>query len=682
MKFCGSCGNQVEPNDRFCTSCGSPNSDASISNPVQATDGALAPPPVVTSTFSLPPTSAQPTAPQLVPAKAKSIMAPSRKVMVLAGGGALVIVLALVAFFTVENILRGGADSPAQAAEKVISSISNKDLVGVFTMVTPRERNAVQRTEDALLKKYQQFDISDAVSKVSGKTSKSGLDFSGITISITGTHPRVTAISDDLAAVTIDTGEITWSVDPSKIDGVLRTAFAGIQNREKKKGRAFVADLVGGHGVTLMANKVDGRWYISPLLSVLDLASSSNRTAPRGIVPAVVSQGAESPAAAAQDAAKAVPLVQRDGLTALAPYLTREEAQAVYLYGLTPRFQDWFSGNSAVTLGDVSFTNGPEDGDRAVAFVDHVSWAAGSSLSDRVTLSSKCVTLQAQPQKRCLNGSGFSYGGMSPLSIYADQGKFAVTTVKEDGFWKVSLLDTVADHAVSWVNSITKEQALSILDLTRATKPASTLALGTASTVRFNSAGYAVVSVIVPEKTELQMSQADAGGMLYSSTGKTVITSVSSGGSAAVEPGTYTLVLRANSGWLKEFENHGNTTSYSTQVKLSKYVEPATIDGSTGTVSGVTYNGHVFEVQAPTGNNVDLTLNLTKISGDAPSGGSVLATVDAESVGKSLVPSPGEAMVIPLPSDGQVHDVIVYVDVPSSSDSLEAEYTLSFTPKQ
>lgn len=682
MKFCGSCGNQVEQIDRFCTSCGTPNPDATGSNHVRGSAGAIEAPPVVTPKQSVPLSGARPMPVQVVPTEVKSFKMPSRKVMVLSGSGVLVIVLAMVALFVVQNLLRGGADSPEQAADKVISSISNKDLAGLFTMVTPRERNAIQRTEDAVLKKYQQFGIADAVATVSGKTTKSGLDFSGLTISIKGTRPRVTTISDDLAAVTIDTGEISWSVDPSKTEGVIRTAFDGMQKKDKAKHRVFVADLVGGHGVTLMANRVDGRWYISPLLSGLDLASNSSSSTPRGTVPAVLAKGAESPAAAAQAAAQAVPLMQRDGLTALAPYLSSEEAQAAYLYGATPRFRNLYSGNASVTLGDASFTNGPQDGDRAVAFVDHASWAVGSSLSDKVTLSSKCVAVQGQSQKECLNGSGFSFGGGSPLSIYAVHGKFGVTTVKEDGLWKVSLIDTVADHAISWVNSITKEQALSILGLVRTAKPTSSLTLGTASTVTFNSAAYAVVNVFVPEKMQMQVSQSDSGGTLYSSDGKTAITSVSSGGSADVNAGTYILVLRPASGWLKEFEKRGNATRYSTQVKLSKYVEPATIDGSTNTVSGDTNNGHVFEVRVPKGNDVDLTLKLTKTYGDAASGASVLVTVDAESVGNSLVPSTGETMTIPLPADGQIHDVIVYVDFPSSSIYLEAAYDLSFTAKQ
>jgi len=67
---------------------------------------------VVAAKPSVPLQGARPTPVQVVPEKVKSFKVPSRKVMVLSGSSVLVIVLAMVALFVLQYLLRGGADAP------------------------------------------------------------------------------------------------------------------------------------------------------------------------------------------------------------------------------------------------------------------------------------------------------------------------------------------------------------------------------------------------------------------------------------------------------------------------------------------------------------------------------------------------------------------------------------------
>ena len=689
MNFCSQCGTPLQPEDRFCTNCGRPNPVGTVVatdvSPAAASPSTIPPAPV-----SAPPIVSQtePPAPPIqgaaLPAPRRtpspSFKRPSRKLVILSSVAVVLVAVALTGIVIVQNLLRGGADSPEQAVSKVIDSVSNNDLLGIYAMVTPRERDAVKRTQDAFLKKYEELGLADAAKVLSDEaTESSELSFDGVKVSVMGVHPRVEEISDDLAAVTLDSGELKWSINPAKTKGIIRAHLDAANTEEKVSGTQFFADAADGQGVTLMATKVDGRWYISPLISILD-ASNTAAGGTRGAIPATVAKGAESPQAAAEAAVSAVPRIAHDGLDSLAPYLSHEEAEMVYLYGdLVPDL-----GGNTVTLGSATFKLGSQDGDRATAVVDHLSLSVNSG--NKVTFSSTCLSEQGQTEL-CLNGSGYpgvvSSTGIDPIfPLLSDQGKFALTTVKEDGAWKVSVLDTAADHAISWVNSITREQALSMLGWQRADKAAGALVLGTRSDVKYNSAGYAVMSLELTDSMRLQLTDdSDGWGDLYTPEGEWLASLGSGYGTdEAVSAGSYIVVMQAGSHWADEFTKKGNKVAYSAPVTLEKYIEPPTIDGDEGSVAGTVYSfsdDDVYDVVVPEGNDVDLVLDVTDVD-PSDSEGTLTVSVDGEPA-FSLDVQRGTTENIPLPTDAQSHTVTLWLT--TSGDSYmytSAEFELSF----
>lgn len=518
---------------------------------------------------------------------------PSRKILILAGSAVLLIAIVITGALVARNLMRGGADSPEQAASKMMESVSNKDLVGMFTMVTPRERDAVLRTKDALLKKYGDLKVADAAIVASGKSGAAGkasaasseLSFDGIDVTITGVQPQVTPISEDLAAVNLNSGEFRVSMDPAKTKGMVRAQLDALGATTNYKQSFFLADLGKNRsGLTLIAKKTDGRWYISPLLSGLDIANNYFN-GKRGAIRAVAAKGSDSAQAAASAAVSALPAFLHDGPKALAPYLESDEATAIDLYGdtLFPWLNSLSSSGSSLAVGSATFTAGPQAGDLAVAFVDRISFSPDGN--SKTTLTATCLSQEGSPTKECLNGSGYNIGFShnsfaslvgSPLIWGADRGKFALTTVKEDGGWKVSLLDTAADHAVSWMNSLTREQALTYLGLESGDKTAGTLTVGKRSMVAFNSAGYAVLKLQVPQTAQLELIEASEARIL-SPDGKSITYLYPGDGNGArgdvVKAGNYTVVLRAGGKWEDAFAKAGNKVVYSAPVLIQKYVQ-------------------------------------------------------------------------------------------------------------
>mgnify|MGYP001791593089 CR=1 FL=1 len=596
VNFCSGCGKPVVLGNQFCSGCGAPV--VAVENAMSLVGTSAAPmayagvPPVPTEIA--PPPPPPPAAVTVAPAgvTGTGLKVPSRKVLVLAGAAVVLVALVVVGGVIARNMLRGGADSPEQAASKMIESISNKDLVGMFTMVTPRERDAVLRTKDVLVNKYADLKIADAAKIASGKDSSGSgndgagadLSFDGIDVTITGVQPRITPISADLAAVNLDSGEFRVSIDPTKTKGMVRAQLDALGATKNYQQDIFLADLGKNRsGLTVIAKKTDGRWYISPMLSGLDI-DNNYFDGTRGTIRTVAAKGSDSAQAAASAAVSALPTFLHDGPKALAPYVESDEATAIDLYGATllPWLSSVTMNESGFAMGSTSFTAGPQDGDRAVAFVDRISFSDDSN--GKTTITANCVSLNGRSDKTCFNGS--SYDGSSgrsmsfignPFLWAADRGKFALTTVTEDGGSKVSLLDTAADHIISWTNSLTREQALRFLGLERGDKATATLTVGKQSTVSYNSAGYAVLKLHVPQSQRLELTQA-SDGEIFGPDGKSVTTlysgDSSGDGGSVVKAGDYTLVLNAGQNWQEAFAKKANKVAYSAPVLIQKYVNP------------------------------------------------------------------------------------------------------------
>lgn len=690
MRFCGHCGNRIDGEARFCGACGAALSPASTASTQQL--GAVSPSSAGSADASVnsgfvdgpPPAQASvlvlddnvdrhtsfPPQRDIKPRKRLS----TKWIVALVALGVLMIG-GIIAFVVVQNIIRGGAATPEEAAQNLVSSVNDEDLVGLFTMLPPRERDALMRTQESLTDKVEEFGILEAANAVGENTdldTSSELTFDGVDLQISGAVPAVTPLSDDYAVVSIPTGSITVSVDPNRTSGILGS-LTQANPTDFETQTVQIADLgPNGSGLSLIASRSGGRWYLSPLLSSLEAANVWSGQ-PRGALPETMPTGSDSPAGAAE---AAVVAAQRLAPFDLAPHLVREEAAALYLYG---HLVNDFVSEDLFSIETATFTDGPRTGTRALAFLESVE--ATTSQGDRISMTSNCVADPASSEgSMCLNGSGYSLSSGSPMpepmSMLAVDGKFSLTAVEEEGSWKISVLDTAVDHAISWVNSLTRQQALALADLERADEAAGTLEVGSASNLSFNSAGYAVATLNIDESQRLQFEPDStvSGAQVYSADGKESFGEIyiESSGGVELPVGDYKVVVTAGSDWEAAYKEQGSDLQYASDITVSKYLEPALISGTperTGYVNWFFSDTESHWVRIPEGGTQILTIRVTTAITEEDA--SPLAVfVDGERY--EIPAAEGTEMGIPVPADGFEHNLEIVIE-DSSIDSVDYE---------
>lgn len=511
---------------------------------------------------------------------------PSKKLLIVGAAVVLVLLAAVVALFIVKDVMRGGAKSPEAVGQQLIESVNTKDVVGLVTLIVQHERDAAMRVHSAVSSKFTEYGIAAALKKVAPEGSY-GTDnefvLDGVNVTVSGATPLVSEISADFAQVRFTSGEVRTSIDPAKTKGALRAVFEASGQENVIESSFFIADMGPGQsGLTLISAKTDGRWYLSPMLSALEygkvFAEQELGPVSRGAVPDTFPKGSDSAEEAAGAAVRNAVVAFNDAEpAALAPSLVKAEAAAFYLYADLWKPDDVSDEPWAVALGDASFTKGATDGNRAHAIVQNLSVEADG---EKVSITESCIA-SSSGDKLCLNGSGYALGQskptVNPMAFFTVGGNFGLTTVKEDGKWKVSVLDTAADMAIAWVDSLTKEQALALLGLEQTDKPVGALSWEKAATVDYNSAGYAVRTLSVDKTQNVAFETDDpaASVKVYSADLKTEMEQGYKTGSYhfALEPGDYLVVLFAADAWQEKFASEGNKVKHSTPVKVYS-VEP------------------------------------------------------------------------------------------------------------
>lgn len=529
------------------------------------------------------PPSVAPGAPEAagpVPSKGKR---PSKKLIIIGSAVALVVIAAIVAVLIVTNIIRGGTKSPEAAGEKLIESINEKDVIGLVTLIAPHERDAAMRVQSAVMDKVKEYGIVEALKKISPEAAlndDNALVLDGVEVTVSGAAPVVTEISAEFAQVRFTSGEVRTSINPSETKGALRSIFDASEQTDVLESNFLVADMGPGQsGLTLIATKSDGRWYLSPMLSTLEfakaIAEQDSGFVNRGTVPDKFPKGSDSVEAAAEAGVRnAVVALNESEPVVLAPYLVKAEAAAFYMYADLWKIDDAGGSASKAALGDVSFAKGASEGDRAQAIVQNLSTSGDGN---KVFIDESCISGSAG-DKKCLNGSGYALNnaapGVNPMALFTLDGKYGITTVKEDGGWKVSVLDTVADMAVSWVDSLSKEQALALLQLAQTDKPGGALSWEQATTLDYNSAGYAVRTLNV-DKAQIVAFKSEGRDTRVKVFTKDLKTEIRSdyqmgGANFALEPGDYVTVHFASGVWAEKFAAEGNKVKHSGSVTLAR----------------------------------------------------------------------------------------------------------------
>lgn len=393
------------------------------------------------------------------------------------GGGAWAVVRAIT----------GGASTPEAAAEKLVGSLLNGDLVGLATVVAPSEASVLQESMKSL-----------ASVQVSGDDKAMQDSLAALTKAVTITSERVEyeteQIADKVAVVRMVSGRFTVDGDPDQVADALMDVIglsfelnrmqygdyysddewetvlkdARDQLAEELAGElpyvfdaADVADLTREGKSPLAVVAVDeGGWYVSPLLSMAEFAVSAGgsgypvgttrpiETVHRGRQVAEA-QRFDSPQAAADGTARAVEDFARtlDPLD-LAEVLPLPERRLVSLYG--EAFAEAFIAPSGLQSEQVRIDRFEIDpvvnGDRASAGIADLTMSDDYGNQWRI----RGVCIDNGYSESCLDDAidqEFSQDrggpGWTARDLGLDDPKLIL--VRENGGWLISPLATVAE---------------------------------------------------------------------------------------------------------------------------------------------------------------------------------------------------------------------------------------------
>ena len=606
----------------------------------------------------------------------------SRKTLVLATLAVVLVVAGVGAFLFIQNIIRGGAGSPGQVAEKLMESVEAKDGVALATMVAPAERDSLNRLREGLTEKVEEFGILEAANKVGEDLEDvdDDISFDGITVTFENVEPKVTEVDDQLAVLAFDSGSVRVQVDPEQTTGAVRSALEAADEMEKIDETTEFSELgIDGDPLLMAAVKDNGRWYLSPLYTGLELMTQSTGNE-RGTLPEGV-DGSGSPAEAVQALIGAVPgIVQSGKITDVGNYLVSYEGNAVHYYGRA--LDDAAGGGSNIDLKLTAntFKDAEQDGDRGRATVETLE---AEVEGDKLRVTSDCIELDGSDEM-CRGKSGYVMleGDVDGEAVVRALPPLGMSTVKEDGDWKVSLMDTTTDWTLQWLDSITREQALAMLDLARSEDAAGTMTVGEETDLKFNSAGYAVMKLELDEAVILDSTDDYSALTVYSPDGKETITSADSYLREETPAGEYKVVIYAGDEWADKFAENGNDVQYSTSMTLEGVVEDPTINGYPGEEYGYLtldeYPGPTEEitVEVPKGNDVQLVLEAMGSFSEWDKPGSLVATLDGKEYTVAVGNDP-EEHVIPVPDDGKEHTLKLEL-VKGTGSGSEVDYTLTF----
>ncbi|WAP51405.1 zinc ribbon domain-containing protein [Arthrobacter sp. ATA002] len=610
---------------------------------------------------------------------------PSRKTIVLASLAVVLVVVGVGAFLFIQNMIRGGAGSPEQVAEKLIESVEAKDGIGLVTMVAPAERESLNRLREGLTEKVEEFGILEAANKVGEdlEDMDDDISFDGITVTFENVEPDITEVDDQLAVMAFSSGSVRVQMDPEETTGAIRSALEAAGEMDPVDETTELSELgLDGDPLLMAAVKDGGRWYLSPLYTGLEFVTQSMGNE-RGSLPEAT-DGAGSPAEAAQDLIGAVPgIVQSGKFTDLGNYLVSYEGNAVHYYGRA--LNEAMEGGSDVDLQVTTntFKDTDQDGDRGRATVETLE---ADVEGDSLRVTADCMELEGSDEM-CRGKSGYVMleGDVDGDAVVRALPPLGLTTLKEDGGWKVSVMESTTDWTLQWLDSITREQALAMLDLARSEDTAGTLVLGEDTELKFNSAGYAVMKLELDEDVILDSTDEYSSLTVYSPDGKETITSSDDYQREETPAGEYKVVVFAGEDWADKFASDGNGVDYSATMTFEGVVEPPMINDYPGEEYGYLtlddYPGPTEEliIEVPKGNDVELVLQARGSYSEWDEPGSLVATLDGKEytvpVGNTV-----ETVVIPVPDDGKVHTMELEL-VKGTGSGEEVDYTLDFVEK-
>lgn len=425
MSFCGHCGTRANEGQTFCQSCGQ----------------ALAGPPAGTApsaAATLPPEYLSP-APTRLP-RSSPARRPSAKVI--GGIAGTVLALGIGGVAAVQLVGgSGGADNPEQAVTELAAAISAQDPLAIADLLNPHETEGLDEVVGALRERLADEDL----------TSKEGRLTEAASLQIDNLDLSTSKVGEGIAKVRVNGAGVTAAYDPSEVPASL-VPDNGVGEADSWSGDiATEYEESTGFAISLTTVEVDGRWYVSPLATMLDLQVDNYRLWYDGLsspdydayattdeVEPVVGESVQEAVANTVNAATSQSL---DDLMATLP-----AGQAAVLRPYLPVLQSVLRTEGAsfeVTLDEIEGEESDE-GDLRRLVIDRANVSAYGSEDDDggsavAYLEGSCVGYQSDydEESTCLDGEFRSWTGISEPSILAR---------KVDGGWQVDPVATAVDY--------------------------------------------------------------------------------------------------------------------------------------------------------------------------------------------------------------------------------------------
>lgn len=419
-----------------------------------------------------------------------------KKKGVIVGIAAVLVVLLAGGGYLATSFLRGGSRTPTAAAESLVKSVLEGKLLSAVKSIAPSEVSGLidgLSNLDAIESKDNDSGSDDDVdlpqtvddAAKAFDVSVSDLEFEEEPI-IDGQVTRVLAVG----------GQITVSIDRDLLSDAIMPVFDDyasslcgefnddeyVDECEANSGNAArdlineisanieaeqpinIATFSRDYGVrdgilSLISVKEKGRWYISPLMSIADqyvyeyVYLDQDSRGPVLGDELIEQEKASSPEEAVSATAQAV----ADGsITKLAATLSLPERRLLSVYGPFLESEGvgdpWWPSGYSMVLESEEFSAEKEDGVTVVSPEDFSFTILEDQWIDvGVSVNSTCANVTdgdyGDSSRLCLNDRNNGVFGRLGLS-------YSAVTVKEDGGWVVSPLNTLYYHLTTAANSV------------------------------------------------------------------------------------------------------------------------------------------------------------------------------------------------------------------------------------
>lgn len=391
--------------------------------------------------------------------------------------GTVALAIVIVLLLRGLNGASGGASSPLAAVRELAVAVERKDTAAAISLVDPGEA----RTLGTL---YEKTRIEARSGSGDGSGSPSGVGTSHV--SIKGLTLDAQRMGRGVARVRIDGGRLDGA-----LDAVGLPASLGARSGSRSSTNLARASGPDGAGLFLMVREDDGRWYISPTLTILQYVDEIDALAAPDF--STLEEGGQSHpptttkrlmselagAVSASDVSGTIALIAGSEASALRPY-------EVALQELVDRIE----GSLHASMRDLQFTE-TNLGSGLVRLnllhagfhlrVNSDSAPFVESVAVDGTLNGPCVSVTS-------GGKGGCFSKMRRLLGVDD---FFLVAERTEGGLRLAPIATVLEYAHLLLNRLEGPGVRRLLGEVHGEAPVAELKPGVEVHGRLNSAGYA-----------------------------------------------------------------------------------------------------------------------------------------------------------------------------------------------